>query len=111
MRLALIALLLSTAAHADIGPRPPKCKVPPRCVTCTDIRAEGIGECRGQAADAGLVESSCTDRQGSSTHHYFCPPDDKATRPSCASVGELGLGVLGALTLLLRRRAAFSASR
>ncbi|MEW5742509.1 MAG: hypothetical protein AB1938_26565 [Myxococcota bacterium] len=104
-----VALLMSSAAWADVGPPPPKCQVPAGCVTCTAEAGDpdAGSDCRAGAADAGLLKQECTDRSGASTSEYFCPAGTTASRSSCgcaAAEAPFAIGLLALLHALRKRR-------
>lgn len=103
MRLVFLAAILSTAALADVGPRPPPCSVPSGCVTCVRNGGETATPCGDEAIDAGLVRSDCSDRSGAVFTEYYCPPSTPATRFCGCSSTEV-LGAIALLALLRRRR-------
>lgn len=109
MRGALVTLLLSSWALADVGPRPAACTVPASCQRCSVALSGDAGvDCVLSANDAGLLLSGCTDRAGSIEQQYFCPPGVTATRPTtpmgCQLMPGAALVAVAAVVALRRRR-------
>ena len=106
--LAAALALIAGPALADVGPKPPHCRVPSSCVSCpVHFGDPDAGQdCRASAVDAGLVDSACVDSVGAGATHYYCPPGVTATRPcGCSASGGAGaLGLLAGSRLARRRR-------
>ncbi|MBX7098267.1 MAG: hypothetical protein K1X89_11185 [Myxococcaceae bacterium] len=107
MRVSLLLALLPGVALADVGPKPPPCNVPAACTTCWTLFGDpdaGV-QCGLAARDAGLVLSDCADRVGASEKTYYCPPGMPATQRPCGCDAGAGATALGAVLVLLWRRA------
>ncbi len=110
MRFALaLCFVLASTAFADVPTPCPKarCSVPSGCLVCwaQSWKPDSGTDCRAAAADAGLVLSECTDRAGSGTNEYYCPPGHPAVS-GCGCAAIDGFALAAALTLVpwLRRR-------
>lgn len=104
----LAAVLWSSLATADVGPRPAPCNVQGLgCTSCVErFGGDNDAGCAADALDAGLVLSDCTDRVGASETRHYCPSGVRVGRAcGCAGSPDAFTAAAAVVLLGLRRRA------
>lgn len=108
--LAVVVVVVSMRAAADIGPPPPECNVPSSCTVCSSPRRglsqlnedAGLSDCQSAALDAGLT-FFCKDTVEFTTRDIYCPAELQPRGSGCA-VGASTSMLFGLAALWTLRR-------